>query len=30
MEQSATSNPTASGMPMLGLGTWQNDDHEQC
>jgi len=22
--------PRASGMPMLGLGTWQNDDHEQC
>jgi len=22
--------PTASGMPMLGLGTWQNDDPEQC
>lgn len=22
--------PLADGMPMLGLGTWQNDDHEQC
>lgn len=22
--------PTANGMPMLGLGTWQNDDSEQC
>ncbi|MFC7155527.1 aldo/keto reductase [Halomarina halobia] len=22
--------PAASGMPMLGLGTWQNDDPEQC
>lgn len=22
--------PTASGMPMLGLGTWQNDDHDEC
>jgi 2,5-diketo-D-gluconate reductase B len=22
--------PTASGMPMLGLGTWQNDDPTQC
>ena len=22
--------PRASGMPMLGLGTWQNTDHEQC
>lgn len=22
--------PRTSGMPMLGLGTWQNDDHEQC
>ena len=30
MEQPATTYPTASGMPMLGLGTWQNDDHEQC
>ncbi len=22
--------PRADGMPMLGLGTWQNDDHDQC
>lgn len=22
--------PTAAGMPMLGLGTWENDDHDQC
>jgi 2,5-diketo-D-gluconate reductase B len=22
--------PTADGMPMLGLGTWQNEDPEQC
>jgi 2,5-diketo-D-gluconate reductase B len=22
--------PRASGMPMLGLGTWQNDDADQC
>ncbi|ELZ02700.1 aldo/keto reductase [Natrialba asiatica] len=22
--------PTANGMPMLGLGTWQNDDSEAC
>ncbi|ELZ03706.1 aldo/keto reductase [Natrialba aegyptia] len=22
--------PTANGMPMLGLGTWQNDDPEDC
>ncbi|WP_436901313.1 aldo/keto reductase [Halovenus halobia] len=22
--------PTANGMPMLGLGTWQNDDHDEC
>jgi diketogulonate reductase-like aldo/keto reductase len=22
--------PDASGMPMLGLGTWQNDDPDQC
>lgn len=22
--------PNASGMPMLGLGTWQNDDHDAC
>jgi len=24
------SAPTADGMPMLGLGTWQNDNHDQC
>jgi len=24
------SAPTADGMPMLGLGTWQNDSHDQC
>jgi diketogulonate reductase-like aldo/keto reductase len=22
--------PRADGMPMLGLGTWENDDHDQC
>jgi 2,5-diketo-D-gluconate reductase B len=22
--------PTTSGMPILGLGTWQNDDHDAC
>ncbi len=22
--------PMADGMPMLGLGTWENDDHSQC
>ena len=22
--------PTASGMPMLGFGTWENDEHDQC
>lgn len=21
---------TANGMPMLGLGTWQNEDPDQC
>jgi len=26
----ADSNVRASGMPMLGLGTWQNDDPEEC
>jgi 2,5-diketo-D-gluconate reductase B len=26
----AQSTPRASGMPMLGLGTWQNDDADQC
>jgi 2,5-diketo-D-gluconate reductase B len=30
MQPQATDRPTASGMPMLGLGTWENDDHEQC
>lgn len=25
-----TDVPTVDGMPMLGLGTWQNDDHDQC
>jgi diketogulonate reductase-like aldo/keto reductase len=23
-------SPVAEGMPMLGLGTWQNDEHDQC
>jgi diketogulonate reductase-like aldo/keto reductase len=27
---SPESVPSASGMPMLGLGTWENDDHDQC
>jgi len=22
--------PRTSGMPMLGLGTWQNDDESRC
>jgi 2,5-diketo-D-gluconate reductase B len=22
--------PTANGMPVFGLGTWQNEDHDQC
>ena len=22
--------PSADGMPVLGLGTWENDDHDQC
>ena len=26
----ADSVPRASGMPMLGLGTWQNDDPDEC
>ena len=26
----ADSVPRASGMPMLGLGTWQNDDADEC
>jgi diketogulonate reductase-like aldo/keto reductase len=25
-----TDVPTSKGMPMLGLGTWENDDHDQC
>ncbi len=25
-----TAVPTADGMPMLGLGTWENDDYEDC
>ncbi|WP_247000902.1 aldo/keto reductase [Halosolutus gelatinilyticus] len=29
-EPSADACPTANGMPMLGLGTWQNADPEQC
>ena len=30
-QQSSTDGgPQASGMPMLGLGTWQNEDAEQC
>ncbi|WP_255167557.1 aldo/keto reductase [Natrononativus amylolyticus] len=29
-ELSAEYCPTANGMPMLGLGTWQNTDSEQC
>jgi 2,5-diketo-D-gluconate reductase B len=31
-QQQLTSDdtPTANGMPMLGLGTWQNDDPEDC
>jgi 2,5-diketo-D-gluconate reductase B len=27
---SAADVPVTSGMPMLGLGTWQNDDSEEC
>jgi 2,5-diketo-D-gluconate reductase B len=27
---SPDSAPQADGMPMLGLGTWQNDDYDQC
>jgi len=30
MDSTVTDEPVASGMPMLGLGTWENDDHEQC
>jgi diketogulonate reductase-like aldo/keto reductase len=29
-DSSPESVPSASGMPMLGLGTWENDDHDQC
>ncbi|MFB6164831.1 MAG: aldo/keto reductase [Haloarculaceae archaeon] len=29
-ELSPDSVPRADGMPMLGLGTWQNDDADQC
>jgi len=30
-QQSSTDGgPRANGMPMLGLGTWQNDDPDQC
>ncbi|MFC4987584.1 aldo/keto reductase [Saliphagus infecundisoli] len=29
-EIAAGTCPTASGMPMLGLGTWQNTDPDQC
>jgi 2,5-diketo-D-gluconate reductase B len=28
--QTPESAPAADGMPMLGLGTWQNEDPEQC
>ncbi len=27
---SPESVPSANGMPMLGLGTWENEDHDQC
>ncbi len=30
MTTTPTDVPTADGMPMLGLGTWQNDDHDEC
>ncbi len=30
MSDHQTSYPTANGMPMLGLGTWQNADPDQC
>jgi diketogulonate reductase-like aldo/keto reductase len=32
MSQNITpeSVPRADGMPMLGLGTWENDDHDRC
>ncbi|WP_435335239.1 aldo/keto reductase [Haloarchaeobius sp. TZWWS8] len=29
-QESPKSAPLANGMPVLGLGTWQNDDPEQC
>ena len=29
-EPSADDVPSANGMPMLGLGTWENDDPEEC
>ncbi len=28
--QLSDERPSADGMPMLGLGTWENDDHDQC
>jgi 2,5-diketo-D-gluconate reductase B len=28
--QQTIGGPETRGMPMLGLGTWQNDDHDQC
>jgi diketogulonate reductase-like aldo/keto reductase len=28
--QQRIGGPESRGMPMLGLGTWQNDDHDQC
>jgi 2,5-diketo-D-gluconate reductase B len=30
MNPTADAVPITGGMPRLGLGTWQNDDHEQC
>jgi len=30
MEMTPADVPRTGGMPMLGLGTWQNEDHEQC
>jgi 2,5-diketo-D-gluconate reductase B len=29
-QQQRIGGPTAEGMPMLGLGTWENEDPEQC
>jgi diketogulonate reductase-like aldo/keto reductase len=29
-QQQTVGGPETRGMPMLGLGTWQNDDHDQC